>query len=390
MGIVDLFKKQEKTKAEIVREQKAKLSGDAERMNSIRSSLSMARMEPYKARRNREGAIVSNVRAEDKVAFDQYFEQLLALANEMSYVRFDLTKIDDYLDELIRLLVQAKREGCSAKAIQRCLGGIAFGLRDARADLPLHMDAEEVRGLRENHMAGWVQICTQTILFDRIQAERDRMEEEKKVLEARYKEALEDTDAFIREHPSAWMKIRTMTDDERTHLTGDERKLSSKQKLAINRQLDVQRKGQKIGELEDNLVTVESNVNVLLDTLESWEKAIAKYDIKEINRLTEEFKIKTVEQQRNMAKLRETTERINAMFDELYSDQQHKQDIIATNDLYEEMINEQNKQEAEDAAGRRMYEQEMLLRKQEAERLAQEQTDAMLENESGELVDYNY
>ena len=36
----------------------------------------------------------------------------------------------------------------------------------------------------------------------------------KEVLEAPYKEALEDTDAFIRAPPSAWMKIRTMTDDE--------------------------------------------------------------------------------------------------------------------------------------------------------------------------------
>ena len=389
MGIADLFKKPEKTKAEIVREQKAKLSGDADRLNTIRSSLEMAKMEPYKARRRRDGSIASTVQAADKVAFDQYFEQLLALAGEMSYVRFDLAKIDDYLDELIRLVVQAKREGCSAKAIQRCLGGIAFGLRDARAELPLHMDAEEVRVLRENHMAGWVQICTQTLLLDRIQAERDKMEEEKKAAEERYKEAVEDTDAFIKEHPSAWLKIREMTDDERTRLTGDERKLSAKQKLAVNRQLDVQRKGQKIGELEDNLVTVESNCSVLLDTLQSWEKAIAAYDIKEINRLTEEFKIKTVEQQRNMEKLREMTDRINAMFDELYSSRAQKQDIIATNDRYEEMINEKNKQEAQDAAGRKLYEQEMLARKQEAERLANEQTEAMLENESEEQ-EYNF
>ncbi|MGX8704376.1 MAG: hypothetical protein ACSW8H_08000, partial [bacterium] len=360
-----------------------------ERMNTLRSSLSMAKLEPYKMRKRRDGSVASKVTAEEKVAFDQYFEQLLALANEMSYVRFDLTKIDDYLDELIRMVVQAKREGCSAKAIQRCLAGIAFGLREARAELPLHMDAEEVRVLRENHMAAWVQICTQTILLDRIQTERDRMEEEKKIAEERYKEAVEDTDAFIKDHPSAWLKIREMTDDERTRLTGDERKLSSKQKLAVNRQLDVQRKGQKIGELEDNLVTVESNVSVLLDTLESWEKAVAAYDVKEINRLTEEFKIKTVEQQRNMAKLREMTDRINALFDELYSSREQKQDIIATNDRYEEMINERNMQAAQDAAGRKLYEQEMLARKQEAERLAQEQADNMLENEPEE-EQYNF
>ncbi len=389
MGIKDWIKKPEKTKAEIVREQKAKLSGDVERLNTIRSSLEMAKMEPYKARKRRDGSLASNVEAADKVAFDQYFDQLIALAGEMSYVRFDLTKIDNGLDELIRLLVQAKREGCSARAIQRCLGGIAFGLRDARAELPLHMDAEEVRVLREDHMAGWVEICSHTILLDRLQAERDRMEEEKKHLEKLYNEALEDTDAFIKEHPSAWLKIQKMTDDERTRLTGDERKLSSKQKLAVNRQLDVQRNGQKIGELEDNLVTVESNCSVLLDTLQNWEKAIAAYDIKEINRLAEEFKVRTVEQQRNMSKLREMTDRINAMFDELYSSREQKQDIIATNDRYQEMIDEQNRLAAEDAAGRKIYEQEMLARKHEAERLANEQAENMLEKEPEEL-EYNF
>ena len=180
-----------------------------------------------------------------------------------------------------------------------------------------------------------------------------------------------------------------MTDDERTRLTGDERKLSAKQKLAVNRQLDVQRNGQKIGELEDNLVTVESNCSVLLDTLQNWEKAIAAYDIKEINRLAEEFKVRTVEQQRNMSKLREMTDRINAMFDELYSSREQKQDIIATNDRYQEMIDEQNRLAAEDAAGRKIYEQEMLARKHEAERLANEQAENMLEKEPEEL-EYNF
>ena len=67
MGIKDWIKKPEKTKAEIVREQKAKLSGDVERLNTIRSSLEMAKMEPYKARKRRDGSLASNVEAADKV-----------------------------------------------------------------------------------------------------------------------------------------------------------------------------------------------------------------------------------------------------------------------------------------------------------------------------------
>lgn len=387
---IGFFKPKEKSKAEIVREQKAKLDADVARLDSIRTNLGMAKMEPYKPRKRKDGSVAATVEPGEITAFNRYFDQLIELSNRMAYVHYDLSKIDAYVEDLIRLVIQAKQEGCSARAINRCLAGIAFGLRDARAELPIHVTEEEAKTMRENQMAGWVQICSQSVLFERIKAERDRMEDDKKHAEELYQQAMEDTDAFIKEHPSAWMKVREMTDDERTRLTGDERKLSAKQRLAISRQLDVQRKGQKIGELEDNLVTVENNCNVLLDTLKSWEKAVTTYDIKEINRLMEEFKVKTVEQQRHMEKIRETTDRINAMFDELYSGREQKQDIIATNDRYEEMLNQRDLEAAQDAAGRKMYEEEMLARKQAAEKAVLEQTDGMLENEDEEEEQYNF
>ena len=317
----------------------------------------------------------------DLKAFDGYFDQLIQLSDQMSYVSYDLSTIDGYVADLIKLVTQAKREGCSARAIRRCIAGITFGLREARAELPIHVTEEEGKVFRENQMSGYVQACIQTMLYDRTQAKLDNMVEEKKAAEARYEEALKEADDFIKKHPSIWIKIKDMTDDERTRLTGDERVLASKLKLSINRQKDVIRKGQMIGELSDNLVTVENNCSALLDTLKNWETSIAAYDVDEINRLTDEFMARTIEQQQNMETLERTTERVNAMFEELFGNKKVKDDIISTFDQYEAMLEGIAVQKAQDAEGRRLYEEHEAARQKEAEKQMQEQMDAMLEDE---------
>ena len=369
MGLlVDLFKP-EPTRAEKERKQKKKLAAEVESLEDIRRSLQLAKNTPYKS--VKQGPAMERtyvVPLEDQKKHESLLDQLIKKTDSMVYVHYNTDKIFSLADDLIEILKKAKKSG-STETINRCIIAINYALSEGLAAVPKNRNDEEIKKQREDILSAYYQVCNESMVQDNLRTAIEEKEKEKVKKEKELKDAVDDLDMFASTHYAAFQKVKALTPDQRSKLTGTESQIAAKMRKATDRNVELVHIQQRIGQINLDLRNVEHSCNNLFNIIKDLQISVKEEDVQEINRLTREWEKTVRKEQENIGKLREAANEMNIAFDVIYNNRETKEAIIAINDEYENMLYERRVQEAEDKAGAQLYKAE-----QEAQRKAIEES----------------
>lgn len=369
MGLlVDLFKP-EPTRAEKERKQKKKLAAEVESLEDIRRSLQLAKNTPYKS--VKQGPAMERtyvVPLEDQKKHESLLDQLIKKTDSMVYVHYNTDKIFSLADDLIEILKKAKKSG-STETINRCIIALNYALSEGLAAVPKNRNDEEIKKQREDILSAYYQVCNESMVQDNLRTAIEEKEKEKVKKEKELKDAVDDLDMFASTHYAAFQKVKALTPDQRSKLTGTESQIAAKMRRATDRNVELVHIQQRIGQINLDLTNVEHSCNNLFNIIKDLQISVKEEDVQEINRLTREWEKTVRKEQENIGKLREAANEMNIAFDVIYNNRETKEAIIAINDEYENMLYERRVQEAEDKAGAQLYKAE-----QEAQRKAIEES----------------
>ena len=369
MGLlVDLFKP-EPTRAEKERKQKKKLAAEVESLEDIRRSLQLAKNTPYKS--VKQGPAMERtyvVPLEDQKKHESLLDQLIKKTDSMVYVHYNTDKIFSLADDLIEILKKAKKSG-STETINRCIIALNYALSEGLAAVPKNRNDEEIKKQREDILSAYYQVCNESMVQDNLRTAIEEKEKEKVRKEKELKDAVDDLDMFASTHYAAFQKVKALTPDQRSKLTGTESQIAAKMRKATDRNVELVHIQQRIGQINLDLTNVEHSCNNLFNIIKDLQISVKEEDVQEINRLTREWEKTVRKEQENIGKLREAANEMNIAFDVIYNNRETKEAIIAINDEYENMLYERRVQEAEDKAGAQLYKAE-----QEAQRKAIEES----------------
>lgn len=369
MGLlVDLFKP-EPTRAEKERKQKKKLAAEVESLEDIRRSLQLAKNTPYKS--VKQGPAMERtyvVPLEDQKKHESLLDQLIKKTDSMVYVHYNTDKIFSLADDLIEILKKAKKSG-STETINRCIIALNYALSEGLAAVPKNRNDEEIKKQREDILSAYYQVCNESMVQDNLRTAIEEKEKEKVKKEKELKDAVDDLDMFASTHYAAFQKVKALTPDQRSKLTGTESQIAAKMRKATDRNVELVHIQQRIGQINLDLTNVEHSCNNLFNIIKDLQISVKEEDVQEINRLTREWEKTVRKEQENIGKLREAANEMNIAFDVIYNNRETKEAIIAINDEYENMLYERRVQEAEDKAGAQLYKAE-----QEAQRKAIEES----------------
>ncbi len=368
MGLlVDLFKP-EPTRAEKERKQKKKLAAEVESLEDIRRSLQLAKNTPYKS--VKQGPAMERtyvVPLEDQRKHESLLDQLIKKTDSMVYVHYNTDKIFSLADDLIEILKKAKKSG-STETINRCIIALNYALSEGLAAVPKNRNDEEIKKQREDILSAYYQVCNESMVQDNLRTAIEEKEKEKVKKEKELKDAVDDLDMFASTHYAAFQKVKALTPDQRSKLTGTESQIAAKMGNATDRNVELVHIQQRIGQINLDLRNVEHSCNNLFNIIKDLQISVKEEDVQEINRLTREWEKTVRKEQENIGKLREAANEMDIAFDVIYNNRETKEAIIAINDEYENMLYERRVQEAEDKAGAQLYKAE-----QEAQRKAIEE-----------------
>ena len=369
MGLlVDLFKP-EPTRAEKERKQKKKLAAEVESLEDIRRSLQLAKNTPYKS--VKQGPAMERtyvVPLEDQRKHESLLDQLIKKTDSMVYVHYNTDKIFSLADDLIEILKKAKKSG-STETINRCIIALNYALSEGLAAVPKNRNDEEIKKQREDILSAYYQVCNESMVQDNLRTAIEEKEKEKVRKEKELKDAVDDLDMFASTHYAAFQKVKALTPDQRSKLTGTESQIAAKMRKATDRNVELVHIQQRIGQINLDLTNVEHSCNNLFNIIKDLQISVKEEDVQEINRLTREWEKTVRKEQENIGKLREAANEMDIAFDVIYNNRETKEAIIAINDEYENMLYERRVQEAEDKAGAQLYKAE-----QEAQRKAIEES----------------
>lgn len=366
--LVDLFKP-EPTRAEKERKQKKKLAAEVESLEDIRRSLQLAKNTPYKS--VKQGPAMERtyvVPLEDQKKHESLLDQLIKKTDSMVYVHYNTDKIFSLADDLIEILKKAKKSG-STETINRCIIALNYALSEGLAAVPKNRNDEEIKKQREDILSAYYQVCNESMVQDNLRTAIEEKEKEKVRKEKELKDAVDDLDMFASTHYAAFQKVKALTPDQRSKLTGTESQIAAKMRKATDRNVELVHIQQRIGQINLDLTNVEHSCNNLFNIIKDLQISVKEEDVQEINRLTREWEKTVRKEQENIGKLREAANEMNIAFDVIYNNRETKEAIIAINDEYENMLYERRVQEAEDKAGAQLYKAE-----QEAQRKAIEES----------------
>ena len=352
--LVDLFKPQP-TKAEIERQQKKKLAKEVSNLDDIRRSLQLVKNVPYKS--VRKGPALERVyivSEENQRKHDSLLDQLIKKADSMVYVHYNTDRIFSLTEDLIEILKEAKKSGTS-ETIDRCIMGLNYALSEGLSPVPVNIKEKE----------------------------KDHKKQE-------FKDAVDDLHSFASTHYAAFQKVKSLTPDQRTKLTGTESQIAAKMRRATDRNIELVHIEQRIGQINLNLADVEHSCKNLLNIINDLKVSVNEDDVEEIERLTKEWEKTVRKEQENIGKLREAANEMNIAFDTIYNSREIKEAIITINDEYDNMMYERTVQEAEDKAGAQLYKAELEKKKQDIEASVYNEMAAnVLQENEEELVEEN-
>ena len=176
-----------------------------------------------------------------------------------------------------------------------------------------------------------------------------KKEAEKTRLEELVKEKKEIVQQMVNDRPSIWNKLKTMTSDERTKLTGEEHLMAAAMDDVINTQKSLENVMKQIGSLKLDIVDVEQSNRTIYDQVRSWESNIDENTVAEIRRQTQEFEKEELKRKARMESLRATIDEMNYAIDRLYAGADTKERLAAINDEYEERMELERRQHEEEA-----------------------------------------
>ena len=359
--------KSEPSKAETERKQKKKVAEDLEKLKEVKHSLEFAKNMPYKS--VKQGTSMEStyvVALEDKRKLDSLLDQLIKKTDSMVYVRFNTDKIFGLANALIEILKNAKTNG-STKTIERCIVAINYALSEGLASVPRNRNDEEIKEQRENILSTYYQICNESMIQDNLRNAIEEKEKEKKEKEKQYKEAENDLDLFVSTHFAAYQKVRLLSPDQRTKLTGMESQVAAKMKRATDKNVELVHIQQRIGQINLNLTNVEHSCNNLINIINDLQISIKREDVEEIKRLTKKWEETVRRDQENIGKLREAANEMDIAVGTIFNDRLTKEALITINDNYENMVYERRIQEAEDKAGAQLYKKQQEAQKKAIE-----------------------
>lgn len=365
MAFTNPFKKKQKSKTQIDREEKEKVNQDRARTEEIKTKLEETRYTNY----------TGEIEPEDIAKFNVYFEQAIKMAEEASIVRFDASGIDKVILDTIALLKQAMEEQGSVETITRCFAGIVYGLQHGHKEIPSTAIETDIIERRTSMMKRYFSICQYSLEVDKLHIEVDRKRAERNKREEKYIESKDFLQRLIDEHPSIWKKVHVMTPDERTKLTGPDLEMAAAMRAATEKKKEVNHIELQIGSLKDDIVTVETAYNDLTIQLKNWESAIDTNSAAEMQRLTREFEEQELQQQANMKSIRESADELDKAISRLYAGQTAKERVVSITEEYDAMIKEEELMIEEDARGRQQLElekQEKLKHQKELESMAKQ------------------
>lgn len=387
--LVDLFKPQP-TKAEIERQQKKKLAKEVSNLDDIRRSLQLVKNVPYKS--VRKGPALERiyiVSEENQRKHDSLLDQLIKKADSMVYVHYNTDRIFSLTEDLIEILKEAKKSGTS-ETIDRCIMGLNYALSEGLSPVPVNKNEEDVKKQREDILSAYYQICNETLIQDGLRNQIEIKEKEKDHKKQEFKDAVDDLHSFASTHYAAFQKVKSLTPDQRTKLTGTESQIAAKMRRATDRNIELVHIEQRIGQINLNLADVEHSCKNLLNIINDLKVSVNEDDVEEIERLTKEWEKTVRKEQENIGKLREAANEMNIAFDTIYNSREIKEAIITINDEYDNMMYERTVQEAEDKAGAQLYKAELEKKKQDIEASVYNEMAAnVLQENEEELVEEN-
>ena len=336
------------TKSQIDREHKRKVEEDRTRTQDIKDRLIVLRNPQYGP----------SVPAEDIPVFNDYFNQAIQLADNARIVRFDCSSIDEQVLNIIEVLEHAKAENGSSMTIKRCFAGISYGLDKAHREIPASAIQADIIQRRATMVSRYFIICNGSFEVDKMNDELRKKKLEKAHLEELVEEKKKIVEDMAYDKPSTFNKLQSMTADERSKLTGEEHLMAAAMSDAINTKKSLENVKMQIGAMELDIVTVEQVNRSIYDQVRSWESGIDENTVAEILRQTKEFEKEELKHKELVKKLEGTVQEMNLAIDNLYAGVDMKEKMINIADKYDDMIKLEQRQQAEDEAGRIRLEQE--------------------------------
>ncbi|MDO5475654.1 MAG: hypothetical protein Q4F43_00900 [Eubacteriales bacterium] len=365
---MDLFGKK-KTKAAIDREQKEKVDLDRAHSQQIKQELNEIRMMPYR----------TDLAMEEINQFDSLLAQAATIADQLPPVAFDVTGIDKEILGIIEVLRHTKEDGGSRETMKRCLTGIAYGLKHGHREIPSHANAESVVNRREGQLKRYKDIVLMSAEIDKNYLEIAKRSTEKKNREGELQDAKDKLNKLVDESPAVYYKVRSLTPDERTTLTGEDYNMAAAMSSVVNRTREINHLNLLIGNSRSDIETLQTSVNSLVVQLENWERNIDEATIADIQRLTKDFEHHRLEQQQFMKKLNESTAELDSAFRALYNTLEAKEEVVTISEEYDKILRDAEKKALEDERGRMRLEEERKI-------LNEAQQNAAEKNETKQIL----
>lgn len=297
---------------------------EVDRMADVKRSLQLAKNTPYRS--VKQGPALERVfivDPENQKKQDYLLDQLVKKTDSMVYVHYNTDRIFDLVDSLVELLKKAKQTG-TTETINRCIIALNYALTEGLAPVPKNKKDEDVKKQREDILSAYYQICNETLIQDTFRNAIEEKEKEKTKKEKELEDAKNDLDLFAASHYAAFKKVKELTPDQRTKLTGIESQIAAKMRRATDRHVELVHIEQRIGQINLNLTNVEHSCNNLFNIIKDLQVSVDKDNVEEINRLTREWEKTVREEQENIGKLRDAANEMNIAFDVIYNSRETK------------------------------------------------------------------
>ena len=345
---LNFFKKKE-SQAEAERRLKAKAEADRARTQKIKEDLEniMVGIKYH-----------NNLDLKDQQKFDMLTRQAIKTADELPPVRFDVEKVDGQIGNIVEKYGKSKSDGGSASTLQRCLTGIAYGLKYGHKEIDSALDEEKILERRFDMLTRYANLVQLSIMIDQKKVEIAKKEAERVMRDKEFQEALETVNKMMKENPAAFENVMKLTPDERSELTGKQLEIAAAMESAKNRKVEVDRVSKVIGNAMMAVETLNSSINALITQLTSMEETIDQKTIDTITELTRKYEKEMLRDIKTLDTLGAATEGMGLAIERLFSGTEMKNKVIQIGEEYAAMINAIKQEEEANAAAAMKHEQE--------------------------------
>lgn len=345
---LNFFKKKE-SQAEAERRLKAKAEADRARTQKIKEDLEniMVGIKYH-----------NNLDLKEQQKFDMLTRQAIKAADELPAVRFDVEKVDGQIGNIVEKYGKSKSDGGSASTLQRCLTGIAYGLKYGHKEIDSALDESQILERRLDMLTRYANLVQLSIMIDQKKVEIAKKEQEKALRDKEFQEAFEKVGKLQAENPAAFEHVMKLTPDARNKLTGKQLEIAAAMQSATHRKAEVNRVSMVIGNAMMAVETLNSSINALITQLTSMEETIDQKTIDTITELTRKYEKEMLRDIQTLDTLGAATEGMDLAIERLFGGTEMKNKVIQIGVEYDEMVNAMKQEERENAAAAIKHEQE--------------------------------